>query len=155
MTNFIQEPQHRIYLRVVSGELPISAEFREFSVSGLGCADRRSCGPFRRFITTVIRFIGPCAIRFRSCRPVRQATGSSFPSEGEASCQSRSRSSAAVGGRFTHARSSRMSSGIFEKSSISSFAWAIQRGFSNVAEQRAGLLPINAAVYPIACYPLP
>jgi hypothetical protein len=42
-----------------------------------------------------------------------------------------------------------MSSGIFEKSSISSFAWAIQRGFSNVAEQRAGLLPINAAVYPI------
>jgi hypothetical protein len=86
MTTFIQEPQHRIYLRVVSGELPISAEFREFSVSGLGCADRRSCGPFRRFITTVTRFIGPCAIRFRSCRPVRQATGSSFPSEGEASC---------------------------------------------------------------------
>jgi hypothetical protein len=59
MTNFIQEPQHRIYLRVVSGELPISAEFREFSVSGLGCADRPACDPFRRFITTATRFTGP------------------------------------------------------------------------------------------------
>jgi hypothetical protein len=34
------------------------------------------------------------------------------------------------------------------------FAYAIQR-VRNVAEQREGLLPINAAVYPIACYPLP